>query len=350
MRLAYSGVLGVLSSPWPKNVALVVASGRSSLGKRFLVIPHAVGVQEFLIDEIFRDHDVGEPFDQGCVGARTNRHPFVLLAQTGVRIDGINHDHAGALLTASGAVELPGLSAARLTRHHRVVAEGNVEFCVAHFGHLRTARAQAVGVGEGAVDLGRRIGAVATKRAAEHVEQAVGRAARGDELIRARTVLQINGFVAVFFDGVFELLGNDVKRLVPADAFELVFTSLAHALHRVFDALGRVQALAHRAAAQTGANVRNGKGHFGGVRAGVFGLDSNHLTVFDDGLQRAAAAAVDDARGPANRFHVVHGRRDGFAYGGEAGMDQYACRNRGLQKSPASEALIAVGHVLLSWV
>ena len=167
---------GVFRSLWrlvfafAQNVALVVALGGRALGQRLFVVAHAVFVEEGLIDQVFLDHDVGDAFNESRIGTRTDRHPFVFLAQTRVRIDRIDNDHARTILALTSAIELPGLAAARLARDHRVVAEGHVELSVADFGHLRAAGADPVGVGEGAVDLSRRVGAVAAQRTAQHIE------------------------------------------------------------------------------------------------------------------------------------------------------------------------------------
>ena len=151
--------------------------------------------------------------------------------------------------------------------------------------------------------------------------------------------MQIDGFVAVFFNGVLELLGDDVKRFVPRDALELVFAALAHAFHRVLQAFGRIQALTHGAAAQAGTDVRYRQRHLGRVGAGVFRFDANHLAILDNGFQRATATAVDNARSPANGFHIIHGRSNGLTERREREIGQNACSGGGLQKRPAAQAL-----------
>ena len=119
-----------------ENMALVVAVSRSGFGERLFVVTNAVLIKESLINQIFLDHDVSHAFDQRRVRPRTNRHPFVFVAEHRVRVDRINHDDA-RLAFAQCAGQTIGLTATRSTRHGRVVAESDIKFCVGNLLHVR---------------------------------------------------------------------------------------------------------------------------------------------------------------------------------------------------------------------
>ena len=113
-----------------------------------------------------------------------------------------------------------------------------------------------------------------------------------------------------------------------------LFSPRLPALHRVLQAFGRIQALTHGAAAQAGTDVRYRQRHLGRVGAGVFRFDANHLAILDNGFQRATATAVDNARSPANGFHIIHGRSNSLTERREREIGQNACSGGGLQKRP----------------
>ena len=119
-----------------ENMALVVAVSGSGFGQRFFVVSNAVLIKESLINQIFLDHDVSHAFDQSRVRPRTNRHPFVFVAEHRVRVDRINHDDA-RLAFAQCAGQAIRLTAARSTRHGGVVAESDIKFCVGNLLHVR---------------------------------------------------------------------------------------------------------------------------------------------------------------------------------------------------------------------
>ena len=63
-----------------QDEALVVALLRSGRGQRLFVVAHAVLVKEGLIHPVVADELIGDRLHEGCVGARTDRDPFVGLA------------------------------------------------------------------------------------------------------------------------------------------------------------------------------------------------------------------------------------------------------------------------------
>ena len=195
---------------------------------------------------------------------------------------------------------------ARAARDGGIVAEGHVELRI---GDLRDVggRARAVGHREGGGDLGGRIGAVVLEIAAAEIEQAPPGAAGVDERLLARAVLPVERFVAVLLDGLAELVGDGLEGLVPGDALETAFAALADALHRVLEPVGTVEALAHVAALEAGAQLA----HLAAVLHGVVGFDADHGAVLRVRAKRAALAAVDHAGGPFIDAEVRHGVRNG---------------------------------------
>jgi len=47
------------------------------------------------------------------------------------------------------------------------------------------------------------------------------------------TVINVDRFVAVFSHDVAQAVGEQIQRLIPADAFELAFAAFADALHGI---------------------------------------------------------------------------------------------------------------------
>ena len=105
----------------------------------------------------------------------------------------------------------------------------------------------------------------------------------------------MNRIVSVTRNSVFQLVGDGINRLVPADALELTLAALAHALHRVEQAVRRIDPAAHAAAAQAGARLE--------IRiTRVVGFHVLDLPVFGMPLEHAVAAAVDVALTPIDLF------------------------------------------------
>ena len=331
-----------------ENVGLVVASLRGGLREGLFVVAHAVLVKEGLIDEVFLDHDVGHARGERRVGARTDRHPFGVAAGERVGADRVDHDHAG-LAEPQCFGEFPGLTAARSARDGRVVPERDVELGVLDLTHVgadaRIARANGPVVeaaeheGPDVLDAGGRIVGVPTDVPADQIEEPEGAVAVVEEAVVARAVHQQNRLVRVLLDGVLEARADFVQGLVPRDALEFAFASLARALHRELQAFGRIEALTDRAAAVAGADLREltvGHARLGVAR--VVGFNADDASVLRDAAQEAAATAVDRAGRPC----------DGFDVGG-SGRDRAAHRRRrkaggGAEKSRASQKASTSNH------
>ena len=71
----------------------------------------------------------------------------------------------------------------------------------------------------------------------------------------AGAVVQIDRFVTVILNQTLHRTGDGIKGLFPADGFEFAFAAFTHALHRLLQAIRIVDAAAHRAATQAGANL-----------------------------------------------------------------------------------------------
>lgn len=210
------------------------------------------------------------------LGSGTDRDPFVGMRDGRVAVDRIDHDHLRlpAALGFARAGHLPGLSVSGAARDGGIVAEGHVELRIGDFRDVR-GRARAVGHREGGRDLSSRIGTVILQITAAEIEQAPPGSAGVDERLLARAVLPIERFVAILLDGLAKLVGDGLEGLVPGDALESAFAALAHALHRILQSIGTVEALAHVAALEAGAQLT----HPAAVLHGVVGFDADHGAV-----------------------------------------------------------------------
>ena len=273
-----------------EDVVLVIALRRGAGRQGLFVVADAVLVKESLIDQILGNQHVGETFAQRGIGTRTDRHPFIFLAEHRVGVHRVDQNgaHGTAILRTLPFVALAAAGEAGI---QRTVAKGEIELAIHHFGHVTAVAASPVGVRHAFTNLSARIGAVLVEITPQHVQQAEIRRPPDDQLIGTRAILVINGLVAVLRDDPLERGGDRIKGLVPADALELALTALADALHRVFQALGAVEALAHRAPPYTGPDM----GRTATVRTDIFRLDANDFAILDDNFQRTAATAVDDA-------------------------------------------------------
>ena len=152
-----------------------------------------------------------------------------------------------------------------------------------------------------------------------------------------------NGLRPVFLLGLFNLLGNGVKRLVPGDLDELARTTLAHALERNLQALFAVRML----------NLGNALQADGFVAfVGPFvRFDQNHAPIANRALQMAVALAVaivERIPHPLLRLGMRLRRCEpavGRGHAGSSRKAQRACRSaRCLEKTPSREpALRASG-------
>ena len=322
------GALGRLRSLVGTEAEDVAAVARAGLGgrrERVLVVADRVAVDEGLVDEVLGDEHVGDRLAEGRVGAGTDRNPLGVASGHRVGVDRVDEDHARAV-PACGAEELPGLSAARGARDGGIVAERDVELRVLHLrevgalacglaAHAAVVEA-AVEVRPGVLDAGCGVVGVPGKRAADHVEEAVGGRARVDKRLIARAVHDHDGLVGVTVDGVLEAGGDFVEGLLPGDAFEAALAAAADALHRELEALGRIDALAHGSAALTSADLRAAAvdGARGGVARGVR-LDADDASVLGEDAELAAGAAVDCAATPGHDLDVRGRPGNGGAHG-----------------------------------
>ena len=78
-----------------KNVSFVMTIGWRTGGQRFLVVSHAVFIEERLVDQILGDHHPREARNQCRIGPRTNRDPFIFTPGAGVGIARIDDYHPG---------------------------------------------------------------------------------------------------------------------------------------------------------------------------------------------------------------------------------------------------------------
>ena len=91
---------------------------------------------------------------------------------------------------------------------------------------------------------------------------------------------QKDRFVRVLLNRVLEARGDFVKGLRPGNPLEAAFAAAADALHRVLEAFGRIEALAHGAAAVAGAHLREVLAGDARIRvARVVGLNADDAAV-----------------------------------------------------------------------
>ena len=72
---------------------------------------------------------------------------------------------------------------------------------------------------------------------------------------RTGAIVQIDGFVAVLFDQALHIGRDDVVGFFPANALEFAFTARPDSFHRIFQAVGIVNAATHGTTTQTGAHL-----------------------------------------------------------------------------------------------
>ena len=301
------GVFGGLGRTvgFAQDIGPVVALFGRALGERLFVVADAVLREERFVDPAVADQFVGDAFDECGVRARADRDPLVDLARHRVGVDRVDDDGLRVALLKR-ATELVALGAPRAAGDRRVVAEGDVELGV---GDLLDTRSDllAVGIGESGRNLRRRVRAVVLQIAAHDVHEALPGAAGVDERLLARAVLPVDGVGAVLFKDRLPARGDRFVSFFPSDAFEFGFAAFAHALHRVLETVGRVEALAHRAALQTGADLAR----LAAVLDGVVRFDADHAAVLRIDAKRAAVAAVDDACAPRVVAVVFNGSGNG---------------------------------------
>lgn len=211
----------------------------------------------------------------------------------------------------------PGLLRVVAPQHQQPAVRRGVLEAVAHLLVVG-----AVGVLRARRDLAVAVVAVVVQVAAEQVEQprpAAGVAQVG--VPHPGAVRLEDRLVAVGVDRVPQLLGEQVERLVPGNRLELSVAAAAGALQRGLDAVGGVDPLAHVAPAHAGPDLTRQQA----VVAGVVGQHPDDRAVLDLQPQRAAGAAVDDARRP-------HGAVRGGAVGGGRGPLRFGRSGAGTEQ------------------
>ena len=58
-------------------------------------------------------------------------------------------------------------------------------------------------------------------------------------------VVNVDRFVAVFFDHAFQARGDGVQRFFPGDTLKLAFSAFAHAFHRIVQTVWVINATAN---------------------------------------------------------------------------------------------------------
>ena len=269
-------------------------------GQRFLVVSHAVFIEERLIDQILGDHHPRQTRYQRRIGAGANRDPFIFTPGAGVGIARIDDDHPGIGF-------LPRLfkvvchPAAAHPRFAGVIAEQHHQLAVFNIRWTIAVGPAAVGIIEALGNLRRRVIAIVVQITAAAVHQTgnqrfswrPGTSQRAAE--RTGAVVQIDGFVAVFFNQPLHIAGDSIERLFPADLLEFPFPAFANALHRVLQAIRVIDAAAHRTPAQAGADLVQ---TVIVIVTGIIGFDVFNRAIHHVHAQRAAAAAVDGTGTP----------------------------------------------------
>ena len=350
-------------------VGFILTLGR--LRQRFLVVAHAVGVQEVEIHLVVHDPLMSDSTHQRGIGAGTNRQPLLRMSRRGLvqAIVDVDNAAAAALHRLANAREVPYDVSAAHTRFSRAVAKHYHQVaCALGFGHRagidrvigakrRSGNAQrlvvavvvqvvgtAVHVGHHALQHVRRIVVQRVQPATQDVQQAVGRIAR--HRVHTRTVGTVDGLVAIGVDGVLQLIGDGLDSLIPANGLEFSLAALSHSFHRLRQAIGMVQPATHRAAAQAGTRLEVGITR-------VVGFHVDDLPVAHVPLEHAATAAVHVALAPndlilffgMSNFHTLSEQRIG-RHSRATGCCQRAQRAGRFHERASAQARHRVSHSL----
>ncbi|CZX64096.1 Uncharacterised protein [Enterobacter hormaechei] len=218
--------------------------------QRLLVIADAVFIKERLIDEVFSDHHIRQRIDQRRIGTRADRDPLVFSPRAGIGVARIDDDHScvgfGARL-----LKIIGYPTAAHTRFARVVAEQHHQLAVFYIRRAVTVCPAAIGVVQARGNLCGRVVAIMVEIAAAAVHQAryqrfTRRPGAGHGAAqRPGAIVQVDGFVAVFFDQALHVGRDNIVGFVPANALELPFPTLTDTLHRIFQTIRVINATAH---------------------------------------------------------------------------------------------------------
>ena len=366
-----SGNLGDLGCPFRRLLGLVLALAHDvglvgevlalgGLGHGVLVPADGVLAQERLVGLAVDDELVDERGRQRGVGTRADGEPFVDMARRGlvqavVDVDDLSATtghrlaHAGEIPRRVGAAHA-GLCRRVAKQHDQVrmrfgLAERRRVDVVVRREDAALLLVGAEHVGHDDLQHMRRVVGTLVDEAAEQAQQTLARvAARG--AVHARRVVDEDGLGAVGPVDVLELVVDGLDCLIPADALELALAALADALHRVQQAVGMVDPLAHAATAQARTRLEVGI-------ADVVGFHVLDLAVFGVPLEDAVDTAVQVALAP--RDGLLGGLLGGV--GNElvarlsqssAGRDECCERARSLDERSAVQA--HVWHIVPSFL
>ena len=274
---------------------------RRRVGQGVLVQANGVLVEELLVLEVLRQHDVDEPGDERGVGAGAQVRPFVGERDGGFGLPRVDNDGLDPVLLLD-LLGHEGFPAAPHAGFQRVIAEHDLELGVRDVieGVRTDPLPVVVRVGRG--DLGRGVVRVVVEVAASQVHQARERGLDGRPGTRDRrpddagAVLQVEGLVAVGGLVLLHLLGDLVEGLFPGDLDPLAVSPLSAwlALQWGLQAVRVVDAVPDRPAADAGSDLLGAQFRV----TGVIGHDLNDLAVPHLEAQRAAGTAVHSAGGP----------------------------------------------------
>jgi len=206
-----------------------------------------------LVNPTVADELISQRADQSRVGAGTDRNPLIGMRGGRVGVARVNDDGTRTL-AIHGRINLITFTAARRSSRREIVAKEHVQRSIGDFRRQRGGTA-AVGEREGFLQLRIGIRAVVLQIAAVQIHKTLPSAAGAHDGLLTGAILPIDGFGTVLVEDALPLLGDDVGSFVPRDALKFAFATFADAFHRVLQAIGRIDALAHGATALASPNL-----------------------------------------------------------------------------------------------
>lgn len=116
---------------------------------------------------------------------------------------------------------------------------------------------------------------------------------------RTGTIVQIDGFVTVLFYQALHIRGDDIVGFFPTNTLKLTFTASTYSFHRIFQAVGIVNAATHRTPTQARAHLVQS---FVIVIPGIIRFDIFDFAVHYMHTQWTAAATVNSTGAPYHLF------------------------------------------------
>ena len=242
---------------------LVVAVGWGTFRQRFLIVALAVSIQKWLVDQILGDQHVGDTFNQSRIGTWTNGEPLILFAEHGIGVTGINNNGTNTTFAYCRDM-LKNFAPTAHTCFGWVVTKHDEQLGIFDLSG-ETAKGRrfggTIGKGHGKLNLAPTIVAIVGQVATDHIHKALERMLTiGAVALSARAIGQEDGIVAIFFNGVLELVSHQIESFVPSDAFKARFTTLPNTLHWIFQAIGIVDAPLNRTTTQASTDLVLTKG------------------------------------------------------------------------------------------